>query len=386
MRREKSHKRSPPESLHAPGNFLQPLPELMMHLPPRGPLGRSLSDSSPVLVEEAPRPNVSESQHDFRAAAATMRLAGDGNSVRPLSLPSPEVELTDPLRGQAALLPLPWAPDEQHGREPTMPVGSLLEAGTSSRKKRLNSFWDGLGDVAGGSTATDIIACAETGATPAPHGLGPTGLPTISASPLNTPDMHPHEEIQNRNTFDLGSFLPTQSFPPASAPLPQGSQKPSSGDYFGDPASQRLGESSMSASVAPLPPQDQAVCDRYSSTRITEYLPVFETSPASLSSSSSTGSVRPPAFHRTVSEPVVTCSTHPEETSLDPASDHESSSTRPKSDLSRFSPRKVRQEAEYSHRGYLVPPQPPNEWDRQRALYRSALNCRAFYSIHLLLP
>lgn len=76
---------------------------------------------------------------DATTAAATMRVAAVRVNISPLALPSPEHELTDPMRGVHAAIP---------GSHP--PNGSPpIHQGTPSnvRKTRLGSFWEGTQDV-----------------------------------------------------------------------------------------------------------------------------------------------------------------------------------------------------------------------------------------------
>ncbi|KAF8591093.1 hypothetical protein K439DRAFT_1656912 [Ramaria rubella] len=322
------------------------LPKLSMPL--RGFLSRSMSDSSPSIspapMEGPSRLDTHDSHHDFQAAAATMRLAGDGINVRPLALPSPEVELTDPFRGHTPSLALPWSHETQ---TPDGEQASSLSSNETTRKLRLNSFWNVLGDVIG-SPKTMLNGHGTGGAEQVSQ---PSGLPTISGSPVGSPDALPEDKDSNNDSYD--GLFPPISIPSASAPLPQ--TKQSSGDYFGlstyrSSASQVLKDQTVQED--PLAPQ---------------YLPVFETSPASLTSS--TGSLRPPIFNRTVSEPLapkVTIS----ESLPDPALDNETFFPRPQSEIIRPTHRKIREELQYFQRGYLIPPTPPNEWERQKALYK----------------
>ena len=89
----------------------------------------------------APNPDSSipspvASNPDVRTTAATLRWAGASVNISPLALPSPEHELTDPMRGVTATVP-GSRPD--HRPAPTVTL--------SPQKQRLGSFWDGTTDV-----------------------------------------------------------------------------------------------------------------------------------------------------------------------------------------------------------------------------------------------
>jgi len=138
---------------------------------------------------------------DVLASAATIRWAGARISVAPLALPSPEHELTDPMRGVNAAIP---------GVHPTHGFpGSLTperEAGLMSpgRRPRLASFWEGTVEQ---------------------------DLPTVDGSPSIEPI--PLEDLETSVTEDSSSTS-FSVIPPASAPL-MPSVGFETGDYFGDP-------------------------------------------------------------------------------------------------------------------------------------------------------
>lgn len=358
MRREQNHHGS--DSSSGSGTPSQPLPKLTMPPLPRGILSRSLSDSSsvsPAPIDDTSKLSTHESHHDFHAAAATMRLAGDGINVRPLALPSPEVELTDPLRGHTASLGLPWPREGQDPKigDPTASSITSSDSGSHSRKTRLNSFWNVLDDVMGSPTQ-DILE--TNGASLAVQNGHPSGLPSILASSDDAPSesMGPGSGPSFNGDYPIPPHIP-----PASAPLLSGPRKPSPDDYFAIPP--RLKEKSAVTDA----PEYPALLDKKLLPSI-QYLPVFEISPESLTSSE--GSFRPPLFNRTVSEPVAPSIKPAGGSPVDPTPDNEPLCPRPQSEIIKPSHRRAREEVEYLQRGYLVPPTPPNEWERQKALYK----------------
>ena len=339
-----------------------PLPQLTLPPPSRSFISRSMSDTSatfsPVMVDE-PRPNGTQA-YDLNAAAAAMRLAGDGIDVRPLALPSPEVELTDPFRGHTASI-IPWR--EQEKEDPVRASSSSPPEQT--RKTRLNSFWNGLDEVGSESKVNPPRPESFRSESKSSHPSAPSGLPTISASPLITPDeVGVGDSVSQHSPPNSGRMF--SAFPAASAPAVQdSSSKQTIGDYFGMPPPRRIGAIPLAEPVA----QRQALLDAPSSGSSIQYFPVFETSPAS-----SRDATRPP-LDRTASEPVnFYRNTSPDPSSLDPVAENDSTITRPHSDSFRPTSRKVREEVEYSQRGYLIPPMPPNEWERQKALYKYVAN------------
>jgi hypothetical protein len=79
------------------------------------------------------------SNPEFAAAAATMRVAASRINLSPLTLPSPERELTDPMRDHTTAIP------RSYPCETSVSSESLTTSG--ARKSRLTSFWQGTQDV-----------------------------------------------------------------------------------------------------------------------------------------------------------------------------------------------------------------------------------------------
>ena len=231
---------------------------------------------------------------DVLATAATIRWAGARISVAPLALPSPEHELTDPMRGVNAAIP---GVHPAHGF--SGPLTPEREAGLMSpgRRHRLASFWDGTVEQT---------------------------LPTVDGSPSIEPT--PLEEVETVVTEDSSSAS-LSVIPPASAPL-MASVGSETGDYFGDvyPPSSLTSDLPSIDSVSSVPALTRRIC----LTRQTSSpLPAF--------------SDRTFLHHRTV---------------------------RSSSESSGLGPRSVKEEAMFYELGYLVAPNPPDEIERRRALYR----------------
>lgn len=239
---------------------------------------------------------------DILATAATIRWAGARISVAPLALPSPEHELTDPMRGVNAAIP---GVHPAHGFSgPLTPEreGGLVSPG---RRPRLASFWEGTVEQA---------------------------LPTVEGSPST--ESVPMEEAETVTTEDSSS-VSLSVIPPASAPL-MASVGSETGDYFGDaspPPISSTSELHSIDSVSSVPAVTRRIC----LTRQTSSpLPAF--------------SDRSFRHHRTV---------------------------RSSSESSGLGPRSVKEESMFYELGYLVAPNPPDEIERRRALYRYRLSLRS---------
>lgn len=229
---------------------------------------------------------------DVLATAAAIRWAGARISVAPLALPSPEHELTDPMRGVNAAIqgvhgsPGPLTPEREAG---------LMSPG---RRSRLASFWEGTVEEA---------------------------LPTVDGSPSMEPTHL--EEVETAITEDSSSAS-LYVIPPASVPV-VGSVGSENGDYFGDshlPQTYTTCELPTIDSVSSVPAVTRRIC----LTRQTSSpLPVIPD--------------RTFRHHRTV---------------------------RSSSDNSGFGPRSVKEESMFYELGYLAAPNPPDEIERRRALYR----------------
>ena len=94
------------------------------------PMHNSISD-----IRHDQEAVVRPSNPEVATTAATMRWAAARVNIAPLALPSPEHELTDPMRGVTAVIP----GSHKEGAE------FILSGG--SRKQRLSSFWEGTQDI-----------------------------------------------------------------------------------------------------------------------------------------------------------------------------------------------------------------------------------------------
>ena len=164
---------------------------------------------------------------DALTTAATIRWAGARISVAPLALPSPEHELTDPMRGVNAAIP---GVHPAHGFPGTLTPEREAGLMSPGRRSRLASFWEGtMGDA----------------------------LPTVDGSPT----MEPMSlgEMETAVTEDSSSAS-LSIIPPASAPLMSlvGSE---TSDYFGNlSATPPTCELPMADSVSSVPAVTRRIC------------------------------------------------------------------------------------------------------------------------------
>ncbi|KAF7972518.1 hypothetical protein HWV62_17804 [Athelia sp. TMB] len=233
---------------------------------------------------------------DVATAAATMRWAAARVNLSPLALPSPEHELTDPMRGVTASLPSSF-------QEPPTPG--------EARKIRLASFWEGTRDVE---------------ESPSKH------LPTIEASPSSSRRSSP--------LMEHPPPVPIMPFP-ASAPLLRGTAEVDQ-DYFAIPGS--------------------SPDDIHNPTQETPVVNLRPNSPGEM------GTVSVPAVGRRASLMRQTSSPLPESSRLSRYTPDRANSQHHSPASHQKGGRAAREEQVYAEFGYLIPPNPPDEWKRRRAL------------------
>lgn len=256
---------------------------------------------------------------DATTTAATMRWAAARVNISPLALPSPEHELTDPMRGVHAAIPGAHAPE----------YSPPLSLGTSgnNRKTRLGSFWEGTQDV---DEDTDRLSTIQ--------GSRPES-PTRSTLSGDT-----------RTPVDLAW---NASIPLASAPLSRQSpdENPEE-DYF-------TASSSRANTIDTDPRAAPDVINLWQ-----EYVNVQRDSePLNVNVTTTT-----PALPRRICLTRQTSSPLP----ITVASERRFSSGRSVSETvsSYRIGRAAKEEQMFLELGYLAPPNPPDELERRRALYK----------------
>ena len=241
---------------------------------------------------------VTPSNPELTTAAATMRWAAARVNLAPLALPSPEHELTDPMRGVTASIP---GSHNDPSMEPITPGGT--------RKMRLPSFWQGTQDV---------------------EDIRPGRLSTIEGSPSGSAQDTPPSIV-------LEPLRPGLPFP-ASAPLVHSTEE-SAGDYFAG--------LDTCPDETHLPPQDAPPIIRRPISPLVEGTASVPAVP------------RRACLIRQVSSPL------PESTRLERYSPGRvASDNKAPARMSRA----AKEEQIFAELGYLAPPNPPDEWERRRAL------------------
>ncbi|KAK2460915.1 hypothetical protein APHAL10511_007385 [Amanita phalloides] len=289
------------------------------------PRSRNSFSNSPLSIPATDMAASSYSNTEVQTTVATMRWAAARVDISPLALPSPEHELTDPMRGITAAIP---------GSHPEINIQSdCPTTPSSSRKSRLGSFWEGTTDVDG-----EEVTCASQ----------PRLVPI-----LHTPS---DEQVINGLKFAFNRVPPTASSDLLSLPAA----------YTDRELGLIAGDYSEKMSVSPQEEffsSDPAVHD--SEYQISQQPPPL--SPPLLSSRPSSEVVTPDAPRRMF---LARQSSSPLPASLP----HEIRLSGGRVALEGISPGKsargVREEQMYAELGYLPPPYPPDELERRRALYK----------------
>ncbi|KAF4614071.1 hypothetical protein D9613_007880 [Agrocybe pediades] len=292
---------------------------------------------------------------DVHATVATMRWAAACVDISPLALPSPEHELTDPMRGVVATIP---------GSQPlvTVPTDHLYTPG-GTRRSRLNIFWEGTTDVYNSNADSSLPLETIIGSPPETEETGSVEpekeklkeVPSLE-EPRITPNepsaVHPEVVIQP-------SVLPKGPPPLASAPV-IASYEPveSPSDYFGNVSIASTNGYSSSASSSSKASS--------TSTAVPPQKPAFIRNGESVPQVTQPSSV--PALPRRLCLTRQTSSPLP---GSSPPQAQFLGNRAPSETISSVKLTKaVKEERMFAELGYLAPPYPRNELERRRALYK----------------
>ena len=263
---------------------------------------------------------------DVQATVATMRWAAACVDISPLALPSPEHELTDPMRGVTAAIP------GSHSQDSI--ANSDCPPNTSNnRKSRLTDFWQGTTDIDHGGTT---------------HSTGPTQLVTILASPPVSPPATPKPVVTHRSAGSLSN----PSIPVALLASAMPASVPTLDHYHGDGFTQTDYFGDVSPPTQPeiaLAPPPLITCSDIEKTRAGQ------------------GTASVPALPRRV------CLTRQTSSPLPVSSPTQAPfPTRLRSNnLAALKlGRAAKEEQMFTALEYLAPPNPPDELERRRALYK----------------
>lgn len=301
-------------------------PNIPLTLPPFSHrLRHSFADVRSQPADTARSPGIPTTE--AATAAAALRWAAAHVSVAPLALPSPEHELTDPMRGVTAVIPGSHLVDPFPRPDPSPGSPGVL------RKSRLSSFWEGTQDVEGDG---------KSQAQPSP----PQGAAPV-VDPL------PTKEVSPKKLTTVPLMVPL--IPPATAPI-QHHPTTSEDDYFGN----------ASLNLDALRYDDSGVDYSNGRHEHPELLVMRQTSASPFDSDPATVPAVPRriCLTRQTSAPLPTAALY----------ERRIRSARPVSESSvlNLAGRSAKEEHMFSELGYLAPPNPPDELERRRALYKLA--------------
>jgi len=292
-----------------------------INLPARRPRNSFSTSSEPVPFpsDEFDPPRSSLNSNQVQTTVATMRWAAASVDLFPLAIPSPERELTDPMHGVTATIP-GSIPEDAHHDHVITPGGT--------RRPRLASFWEGTQDV-------DIIGL---------QALTPNSE-CLSLSQNDSDESPSHDTTPQQGP-------PTLTFDTARHP-------PSFSAIHTAPSSGYSSQNDL----------DSTPCDYFEGVLLPPESPSRDSPLTSLNHSQRSTS----CDHGSKLTPRRVCLTRQSSSPL-PILPHETrsvdgplTSTNPAASKAS---RAVKEQQMYMDLGYLAPPNPPNEMERQRALYK----------------
>lgn len=282
---------------------------------------------------------------DVRATVATMRWAAAHVDISPLALPSPEHELTDPMRGVMAAIP------GSHPSESNFSADYPASPGGIRRTQRLSGFWEGTTDI--DDSVLNHTASKMPFATSA--GIVESSSGSIDADDAADTDQQILQSSPEESLKPNASLLHKIVLHPASAPVLDARQEHSlvETDYFGDvsdvfPPEHESHTLSTFNGVPPPPPPDLHRNDDS----------LFDHGPNSVPVPS-----RPAKLTRPGSSPLPDSSSFPRPLLGE-------GRVRSESMASLKHQRALKEERRFNELQYLSPPYSADEPDRRRALYK----------------
>ncbi|TCD67142.1 His Kinase A domain containing protein [Steccherinum ochraceum] len=290
---------------------------------------------------------------EVTTSAAAIRWAGARVSIAPLALPSPEHELTDPMRGVTATIPGSHPSQDNPMMfvrpEPITPISP-----NGQRKTRLSSFWQGTQDVEDKAQGSSVGSGSGSGS-----GFGVEGgdgqkkvdadasssqtAPAKEKKQKHVKVLSPALSTTSSNSSSLPFVVGSSIIAPATAPV-RYSTEPEDEDYFGFD-----GHDSSSATNG-----SNLDALRQSSG------PPFSYDPATVPALP-----RRICLTRQASAPLPTVASY--ERRIRPG---KGAVPVPVGGVSTAMSRAAKEEQMFNELGYLAPPNPPDELERRRALYK----------------
>ncbi|KAF5359416.1 hypothetical protein D9756_003309 [Leucocoprinus leucothites] len=332
-------------------------PTMPLNLPlPAHRLRNSFSNVSSTPGDNIPLTSPAANA-ELQTTVATMRWAAARVDISPLALPSPEHELSDPMRGVTAAIPGAHPPDIH-------PDYLVTPGGT--RRSRLTGFWEGTNDVEEDKShqkRTSYSGNLRQEHEESEHlsQLVQTSAPVMAMN--GTTNSVPTSPVSRRK-----SHLSLLAFgPPATAPLREGyhTSDVDQDDYFGNVVLESATKTAphTTTTLEAIPNSDQTP-------------PVENPSPPPTTGAqpeiapfSDVGTVSVPAVVRRVC--LTRQFSSPLPATLPTKENSRVFGGRVASDvqLPRL-PRVSKEEQLFDELGYLVPPDPPDELERRKALYK----------------
>lgn len=303
---------------------------------------------------------------DVHATVATMRWAAACVDISPLALPSPEHELTDPMRGVTATIPGSLPQDSNLDY-------TLTPGGT--RRSKLNGFWEGTTDIDKANVSSSRLEVVV--ASPVEDTQSPT-----SPSPDRQPELIPSSSSTDLATVSIASAVQSEpiaplsllsTVPPATAPVvsDQFRNPQSSGmtDYFGDfsipPSNSKMTMTSTTKDTSSSPASSSSSGNTNSEHRVGLLPPPIIRHDDSMENVNITSV---PALPRRLALTRQTSSPLPESIPHEP---RPLGGRLPSENISSLKlGRAAKEERMFNELGYLAPPYPPDELERRRALYK----------------
>lgn len=316
-----------------------------LNLPPHR-IRNSFSNVLTQPIDTIP-PTTPAANAELQTTVATMRWAAARVDISPLALPSPEHELADPMRGVTAAIPGNHPPDSYQDF-PITPGGT--------RRSRLAEFWEGTTDIEDDNTQKRS-SCAT-----APLREREVAEP----SPQLLQTVAPAMDIESPTSRRRSHLSLLISAPPATAPSRDAHHASSivQEDYFGDASLETTTVmTSAPTTTAEVTPE----------TAATSNITSAQLSPITLRQEGTAlpehGTVSVPAaprrifLMRQISSPLPAALPLKETRTF---GGRIVSDSPPVVKVRRVS----REEQLFDELQYLAPPDPPDELERRRALYK----------------
>ena len=330
--------------------FRAPRPMMPLAFSPSSYRLRNSFSSSTSTSSDNPPSTTTATNTELQTTVATMRWAAAKVDISPLALPSPEHELADPMRGITTTIP--GAHPVDNYSHPSLTPGG-------SRRSRLTEFWEGTNDVEEDKThrkrssysrnfhqgLEDVDQLPQSVQIP---------VPAVGVSCITGCDSISPVARRKSNLSLLGPV------PPATAPSRDASDI-SQGDYFGNITFESTSSSDVELMANEAVSESESLLSTNSIPPTGARLDVAQFS--AVGTVSVPAAVRKTCLTRQISSPLPTALPIKEGNSV--------FGGRAVSNLQLPRIQRMSKEEQLFNRlEYLVPPDPFDELDRKKALYK----------------